>query len=206
MSRAPRTRTGIGRALAVLVVLVPAACGERDAAREGANGIAAGPGGAPLAREPDFVADTQLVRDSLGNEIMIVSKRTAHLLPQEVHPRAGAGDPAAPDAWRVVDARTARSLMQAARPPWYLIDVRDSRAWATRGHLAGAALVPLEALEANVDDLHVRTDQIVLVYADDETRATAAARVLAGYGFPHLRVLGGGLEAWVREGLPVERR
>jgi rhodanese-related sulfurtransferase len=155
---------------------------------------------------PRFAADTQLIRDSLGNEVMIVSKRAARLLPREVHPRAGAGDPAAPDAWRGVDPRSARSLMQAARPPWYVLDVRDSRAYATRGHLPGAALVPLDLLEANVADLHVRTDQIVLVYADDETRAVAAARTLAGYGFPHLRVLGGGLDAWSREGLPVEGR
>lgn len=155
---------------------------------------------------PRFEADTQLVRDSLGNELMIVSKRTAHLVPRELRPRAGTGDPDAPDAWRVVDPRTARSLMQSARPPWYVIDVRDSRAYVTRGHLANSALVPLELLEENVEDLHVRTDQIVLVYADDEARATAAAKILAGYGFPHLRVLGGGLEAWAREGLPVEGR
>ncbi len=164
----------------------------------------------PAARSADsaqrFIADTQMVVDSLGNELMIVSKRTAHLLPREVHPRAGAGDPEAPDAWRVVDARSARSLMQAATPAWYIVDVRDSRAFATRGHLQGAALVPLEILEANVADLHVRTDQVVLLYADDEARAVAAARILAGYGFPNLRVLGGGMAAWEREGLPVEGR
>jgi rhodanese-related sulfurtransferase len=153
-----------------------------------------------------FTADTQMIVDSLGNELMIVSKRTAHLLPREVRPRAGAGDPAAPDAWRVVDPRSARSLMQAATPPWYVIDVRDSRAFATRGHLPGAALVPLEVLEANVADLHVRSDQIVLLYADNEARATDAARILAGYGFPNLRVLGGGMAAWERESLPVEGR
>ena len=151
-----------------------------------------------------FVADTQIVVDSLGNELMIVSKRTAHLLPSEVRPRAGAGDPAAPDAWRVLEPRAARSLMQAATPAWYVIDVRDSRAFATRGHLPGAALVPLELLEANVADLHVRSDQVVLLYADDEARAVRAARILAGYGFPHLRVLGGGMAAWERESLPVE--
>jgi rhodanese-related sulfurtransferase len=182
---------------AALAGLMAAACGGDEAA--------------PAVRAtadsaPRFAADTQLIRDSLGNEVMIVSKRAARLLPREVHPRAGAGDPAAPDAWRVVDPRSARSLMQAARPPWYVLDVRDSRAYATRGHLPGAALVPLDLLEANVADLHVRTDQIVLVYADDETRAVAAARTLAGYGFPHLRVLGGGLDAWSREGLPVEGR
>lgn len=193
-------------ALAVLLVAVGCRGGD-DAERESAPaGGARDLTGAPLADDPRSVADTQLVRDSLGNEVMIVSKRTARLLPREVHPRAGAGDPAAPDAWRVLDSRTARSLMQAARPPWYVLDVRDSRAWAARGHLPGAALVPLDALEANVEDLHVRDDQIVLLYADDEARAVAAARILAGYGFPHLRVLGGGLEAWTREGLPVEGR
>jgi rhodanese-related sulfurtransferase len=183
---------------AALLVLAASACGG-DPAPEARAGLAAD-------SAPRFAADTQLVRDSLGNEIMIVSKRTAHLLPTEVHPRAGAGDPAAPDAWRVLEPRSARSLMQVAQPPWYVIDVRDSRAYAGRGHLSGAALVPLELLEDNVTDLHVRTDQIVLLYADDEARAVAAARILASYGFPHLRVLGGGLAAWDREGLPVEGR
>lgn len=182
----------------VLAVLAASACGSERAPDPQAGHAA--------DSAPRFVADTQLVMDSLGNETMIVSKRTAHLPPQEVRPRAGAGDPAAPDAWRVVEPRSARSLMQAARPPWYVIDVRDSRAYATRGHLRGTALVPLEVLEDNVADLHIRADQIVLVYADDEARAVAAARILARYGFPHLRVLGGGLEAWDREGLPVEGR
>lgn len=158
------------------------------------------------ATTPRFVADTQVVHDSLGNELLIVSRRTARLLAREVRPRAGAADPAAPDAWRVIEPRVARSIMQAARPPWYVIDVRDSKAWVTRGRLPGAALVPIEVLASNIEDLHVRTDQVVLVYADDEARATAAAGILAGYGFPHLRVLGGGLEAWAREGFPVEGR
>lgn len=204
--REPVTATFPPRA-AFALLLLSAGCTGDAAEREsvpaaGAPNLA----GAPLADDPRSVADTQRILDSLGNELMIVSKRTAHLLPREIHPRVGAGDPAAPDAWRVLDPSTARSLMQAARPPWYVLDVRDSRAYATRGHLSGAVLVPLDALEANVEDLHVRDDQIVLVYADDESRAVAGARILAGYGFPHLRVLGGGLDAWAREGLPVEGR
>lgn len=188
-----------GAVLAAMLAVLPASACGGDRASDARAGVAAD-------SAPRFAADTQLVRDSLGNELMIVSKRTGHLLPQEVRPRAGAGDPAAPDAWRVVEPRSARSLMQTARPSWYVIDVRDSRAYATRGHLPGAALIPLDVLEENVTDLHVRTDQIVLVYADDEARAVAGAGILAGYGFPHLRVLGGGLEAWDREGLPVESR
>jgi rhodanese-related sulfurtransferase len=198
----------VTRSVRLLLLVIAWGCRGGDTAEPESAPAGGAPDltGAPLADDPRSVADTQMVRDSLGNELMIVSKRTAPLLPREVHPRAGAGDPAAPDAWRVLDPPSARSLMQAARPPWYVLDVRDSRAWATRGHLPGAALVPLDALEANVGDLHVRDDQVVLVYADDEARAVAAARILAAYGFPHLRVLGGGLEAWAREGLPVEGR
>jgi rhodanese-related sulfurtransferase len=185
-------------ALTVIVALSAAACGREADAPEPAT---------PAEDSvPRFTADTQVVVDSVGNELLIVSKRTAHLLPREVRPRAGAGDAGTPDAWRVVDPRAARSLMQAATPPWYVIDVRDARAFATRGHLPGAALVPIEVLEANVADLHVRTDQIVLLYADDEARAARAARILADYGFPNLRVLGGGIAAWERESLPVEGR
>lgn len=190
------------------VAVAVAACsnGAGDGARDGARtDSAARTEGAP-APDPRFAPDTQLVRDSLGNELLIVSKRTAGLLPREVHPRAGAGDPDDPGAWRVVAAEDARVQMESARPPWYVIDVRDSRAWVTRGRISGAALVPLEDLEANVEDLHVRTDQVVLLYGDDERRALAAARILASHGFPHLRVLQGGLDAWSRAGLPVEGR
>jgi rhodanese-related sulfurtransferase len=190
------------RTLVPLTALIAlAACDRGGAAADDAAADGSGPDTLEAA-----AADTQLIRDSLGNELMIVSKRTAHLLPREVHPRAGAGDASAPDAWRVLDPRTAHSLMQAARPPWYVIDVRSSREYATGGHIAGAALVPLEQLTRNVEDLHVRADQFVLIYADDELRAVDAARTLAGYGFPHLRVLGGGLAAWRAAGLPVEQR
>ncbi|HET6360443.1 MAG TPA: rhodanese-like domain-containing protein [Gemmatimonadota bacterium] len=198
-------RASVVRSLSAAAVLVLVAAGLSGVAC-GRGADAPEPAAGAADSVPRFIADTQMIVDSLGNELMIVSKRTAHLLPREVHPRAGAGDPGAPDAWRVIDPRAAWSLMQAATPAWYVIDVRDSRAFATRGHLRGAALVPLEVLEANVSDLHVRSDQIVLVYADDEARAARAARILAGYGFPNLRVLGGGIAAWERDSLPVERR
>ena len=186
--------------LAPLLVAALWACGR------GGDGDPAA-GGAPATDSlAAAAADTQFVRDSLGNELMIVSKRTEHLLPREVRPLAGSGDLSNPDAWRVIDPRTAHSLMQSARPPWYVIDVRSPQEYATGDHIAGAALVPVGQVMGNVDDLHVRTDQIVLLYANDERAAVNAARTLASFGFPHLRVLGGGLKAWKEAGLPVEQR
>lgn len=200
MSRPEGPRTPLAVAVAALLVAALWDCG-----RGGEGDSTAG--GAPAVDSlAAAAADTQFVRDSLGNELMIVSKRSEHLLPREVRPRAGSGDLSNPDAWRLIDPRTAHSLMQSARPPWYVIDVRSPQEYATGDHIGGAALVPAGQIMGNVEDLHVRTDQIVLLYANDERPAVDAARTLAGFGFPHLRVLGGGLKAWKEAGLPVEQR
>lgn len=144
-------------------------------------------------------ADTQVVRDTLGNEFLVITTGRSRI--RRVVPRAGSGDPGDVTRMDPADAHEARS---AARPPWYVIDVRDARAYVGEGHLPGAALAPAEVLEANLDDLHIRTDQVVLVYGDDSTRAEDAARLLASYGFPDVRVVAGGYPAWKRAGLPVE--
>lgn len=177
----------------------------------GLAGLAAcaGPGGSDTAADPaardtqPWVADTQYVIDSTGARLRIILGRPRGNV-REVRPRAGSGDPDAPDAYRVLEAASIPSLMQAARVPWYVLDVRTDAEYVSRGRLREAKLVPLARLAENVEDLHVRTDQIVLIYASDTRRAVEAARILAGFGFPHLRVLGGGFEAWSAAGLPVE--
>lgn len=169
-----------------------------------------GQGNGPEADGPDVpvdtpavVADTQYVADSTGVVLKIVTRRNRPQL-REVKPRAGSGDPDAPDVLRALEPRTVRSLLQGATPPWYVIDVREPRAYATEGHLPGALLVPVDLLEENVDDLHVRTDQVVLVYGKGTDDGWRAGRLLASYGFPVVRVLEGGIEAWKRADLPVE--
>lgn len=151
-----------------------------------------------------WIADTQYVVDSSGARLMIIQGRPAGAV-REVVPRAGSGDPEAPGALRIVEPRIAHSMMQAAQPEWYLIDLRPAKAYVTEGHLHGAKLVPLEALAENLADLHVRTDQMVLLYAESTPRAWQAARILAAHGFPNLRVLEGGLPAWQEAGLLVEK-
>lgn len=152
---------------------------------------------------PAVVADTQLVVDSAGVVLEIVTKRNRRK-PTEVKPRAGSGDPDAPDVLRGLDPETAHTVLQGTAPPWYLIDVRGARAYAGEGHIPGALLVPLDQLEENVEDLHVRTDQGVLVYGRETTDGWRAGRLLASYGFPTVRVLEGGFAAWREAGLPVE--
>ncbi|MGH7550017.1 MAG: rhodanese-like domain-containing protein [Gemmatimonadota bacterium] len=167
---------------------------------------ACGPAKPSEREEPGIArttADTQYVVDSSGARLMIVINRPPGTV-REVVPREGAADPDAPEAYRLLDPRVTRSMLQAARPPWRVIDVRSSTEYVRQGHIAGAILVDLERLEENVGDLHVRTDQMVLTYGKDTATGERAARLLVEYGFPNVRALEGGFPAWKAAGLPVE--
>lgn len=194
MIERPFPRWSIG--VVVLLAALGAGCGG------GAEADAPDGADAPVDT-PAVVADTQLVVDSSGAVLEIVTRRNRPA-PREVKPRAGSGDPDAPDVLRRLEPATVRSLLELDSPPWYLIDVRGPRAYAREGHLPGALLVPFDQLEGNLDDLHVRTDQGVLVYGSQTADGWRAGRLLASYGFPNVRVLEGGFEAWRRAGLPVE--
>lgn len=150
-------------------------------------------------------ADTQFVVDSAGAQLMIVINRPRGEI-REIEPRQGAGDPDAAEAYRVLTPAVAHSMLQAARPPWRVVDVRTAEEYVRDGYLADAILVDLERFEENIVDLHVRSDQMVLVYGRDSDSAERAARLLVEYGFPNVRVLQGGLRAWKAAGLPVETR
>jgi rhodanese-related sulfurtransferase len=182
--------------LAVMVATVMAACGPADRPEP------------DEAARPDLdlgTADTQYVVDSTGARLMIVINRPPGAI-REVRPRKGVGDPDASEAYRVLAPGVARSMLQGARPPWRVIDVRTAEEYIRDGFLADAILVELRRLEENVDDLHVRTDQMVLVYGRDTDSGERAARLLVEYGFPNVRVLEGGFAAWKEAGLPVETR
>ncbi len=171
-------------------------------------GLAAcGPAEPPGAEGPGLAgmtADTQyVVDDSSGARLMIVINRPPGAV-REVVPREGAADPDAPEAYRVLAPRMTRSMLQAARPPWRVVDVRSATEYVQQGHIEGAILVQLERLEENVGDLHVRSDQMILAYGKDTATGERAGRLLVEYGFPNVRVLEGGFPAWAAAGLPVE--
>jgi hypothetical protein len=156
---------------------------------------------APCCRRSRSVADTQRILDSLGERLMIVSKRTAPCSPGD--PSAGrAGDlPRPTRGASSIPRRRARSCGRATA--WYVLDVRDSRAYATRGHLPGAALVPLDVLEANVEDLRPRRPDRSRVRRR-RGAAVAAARSSPDTASPSPRP--GRARGVGPRGLPVEGR
>ena len=79
------------------------------------------------------------------------------------------------------------------------VDVRSASEYAS-GHLPGAVNIPLEQIEARLDDL--RRDFPVLLICQSGTRARIAGRVLE-LCREDVTILDGGTNAWIKAGLPV---
>jgi rhodanese-related sulfurtransferase len=95
-----------------------------------------------------------------------------------------------------IDAITLRDLSLAQVQ---LIDVRSGSEFAA-GHIRGAVNIPMDQIEARLDDLRPAVP-IVLI-----CQTGKRARVTAGLLEPckrQIAVLEGGTSAWIRAGLPV---
>ncbi len=176
-------------ALAAAVAVAAGACGGKETAEE--------------ASDAPFVMDTQYVTDSLGNQLMFVTRKVASRV-RVVEPRAGSGDPEAPGAVEALTPAEASAFLANARPPALILDLRDARTYLNQGALPGAFLIEQPRLEESIEDIQVRTDQTILVYGDDDESSRDAARLLASYGFPSVRWLEGGFLGWATADFPVE--
>ncbi|MCX7622888.1 MAG: rhodanese-like domain-containing protein [Thermomicrobium sp.] len=83
-----------------------------------------------------------------------------------------------------------------------VIDVREPHEWKT-GHIPGARLIPLDELPLRVAELDPERE-IVLVCRSGN-RSAQATLYLQRAGFRRVVNLAGGMIAWTRAGLPVER-
>ena len=84
-----------------------------------------------------------------------------------------------------------------------LIDVSEPAEYAA-AHPVGAKSVPLAGLEAS-RDLPKNKSLPLVVVCPTGTRAPRALAVLKKLGFENTRVLAGGLAAWRKANLPVEK-
>jgi rhodanese-related sulfurtransferase len=106
------------------------------------------------------------------------------------------------EARRTVKPVTARELH--AWQPAAVIFVDTSQDFA-RGHVPGARWVPRGWLEFWVGDIVPSKDTPVAVTCNDGRSSVLAGVTLKELGYPHVSVLDGGMLAWQRAGLPVEK-
>ena len=83
-----------------------------------------------------------------------------------------------------------------------LVDVREPEEWRA-GHAPGATHIPLGQLPQRLSELP-RESEIITVCRSGN-RSGKAAELLRGAGFDRVQNLMGGMIAWSKGGLPVER-
>lgn len=106
-----------------------------------------------------------------------------------------------------VQSFAALSAMQAVRlmnQGALVLDLRDKEAFDA-GHIGDARNVPVADLEAQADTLKKWRDKNVIAYDDSGSGGAGAVRMLTKLGFTKVFNLEGGLNAWVKDNLPLTK-
>jgi rhodanese-related sulfurtransferase len=97
---------------------------------------------------------------------------------------------------------TVAEARQRSQADSFLLDVREPAEWQA-GHAPGATLIPLGQLSARLGELP--RDREIIAVCRSGNRSGVAARTLRSAGFRPVRNMSGGMIAWAKSGLPVER-
>ena len=111
----------------------------------------------------------------------------------------GGGTKGAPSGAGEVGPAEARERVQRGN---VLVDVREPAEWQS-GHAPGARHIPLGQLAARMGELP--QDGEIITVCRSGNRSAKAAELLRGAGYRTVHNLKGGMTAWAKDGLPVER-
>jgi glyoxylase-like metal-dependent hydrolase (beta-lactamase superfamily II)/rhodanese-related sulfurtransferase len=104
-----------------------------------------------------------------------------------------------------VEPATLESWLKSVPSP-LLLDVREPEEFVGElGHIPGALLVPLDALEHRFPKLAGYVDREVVVICRAGARSATAGAMLQRAGFRRVHNLAGGMLAWTRAGFPTQR-
>jgi rhodanese-related sulfurtransferase len=95
--------------------------------------------------------------------------------------------------------------MMKRTPGFSLLDVREVGPYDA-GHIPGATSLPRRHLEFRIAQLIPSGQVPIILYDDGDGIADACARSLLQFGYSNISVLSGGMQSWVRAGLPLDER
>ncbi|HYD60270.1 MAG TPA: rhodanese-like domain-containing protein [Noviherbaspirillum sp.] len=101
-----------------------------------------------------------------------------------------------------VDVRQAQSM---AHQGALVIDVREPHEYA-EGHAPGSRLIPLGQLRNRINEFRTFEDKPVVLICRSGNRSGQAADMLSQLGFKSVHNVQGGMLAWEKAGLPVEKQ
>jgi rhodanese-related sulfurtransferase len=85
-----------------------------------------------------------------------------------------------------------------------ILDVREQKEYDA-GHVLKAKLVPLGKLHERIGELEKYREQPIVVMCRSGQRSSAATAQLVKQGFTQVHNLAGGMIAWQKANLPVEK-
>lgn len=85
-----------------------------------------------------------------------------------------------------------------------VLDVRDESEFKA-GHIRGAKLIPLLKLKERIGELERYREQPIVVVCRSGNRSATASALLGNREFGHAYSLTGGMMAWQKSDLPVEK-
>lgn len=85
-----------------------------------------------------------------------------------------------------------------------VLDVREPSEF-NGGHVLNAKLIPLGKLRERMGELERYREKPVVVYCRSGNRSATACALLGKEGFAQVYNLTGGMNAWVKAGLPLEK-
>lgn len=85
-----------------------------------------------------------------------------------------------------------------------VLDVREESEFSM-GHIRGAKLIPLLKLKESIGELERYREQPIVVVCRSGNRSATASALLGNRGFGQAYNLTGGMTAWQKADLPVEK-
>ena len=104
----------------------------------------------------------------------------------------------------VKDVTSAEATQLFNRRNAVLLDVREPKEFEG-GRLPNAIHIPLSQLAGRASELAKLVARPVVAYCDTGRRSPGAVAVLSKAGFQEIYSLHGGILAWKKDGLPVEK-
>lgn len=104
----------------------------------------------------------------------------------------------------ITEIDTAAALQLINHKNALVLDVREQNEFDS-GHILKAKLIPVGKLRGRLNELENHRDKPIVVACRSGQRSAAACALLVKEGFSQVHNLGGGVTAWQKAKLPLEK-
>lgn len=104
----------------------------------------------------------------------------------------------------IKSVNSAQAVQLLNRQDAVVVDVCETKEFEA-GHIPRAISLPLASLSDRVRDLEKHKTKPIIVSCRHGNRSVKGATILRRHGFPTVYTLSGGMVAWERDNLPLEK-